>query len=718
LANDSPGPANEAGQTLTVTSVSPTSAQGGAVTLVGGQITYTPPPNFNGTDSFSYTIEDNGTTDGVADPRQATGTVSVVVAVSEVNDPPTAGDDTVSTAEDTQLSFAASDLLANDSPGPPNEAGQTLTVTGVSSTTAAGGTVTFENGQITYTPPPNFNGTDSFTYTVTDDGTTEGNPDPLSSGGTVFITVDPVNDLPTVVDESYSIDEDGALVVDAAGGVLANDFDVDADPALNQGPGGLNDLDPATLQVVSGPSHGQVSLAPDGSFVYTPDPGFGGESDSFTYAISDTAGGQSFGTVTIDVYAVADAPTLATAGLPATSVPEGSTIQFTLTGGLNDPDGSESLAFEVNNVPEGWILTSPDATVVQNGNDYLLTPQPGASTVTVVLFAPDDGDEIVEVRAVATESGSLVAVAEARTEVVHTFTAFNVAPTITVSDGEVDSLGFVTVTVTVFDPGADDLSFQIDWQDGTTTDSGIIPGAVGGQTYTAIITHQYLFTPDSAVATGEIEIEGLAGDDDGGLASDLGVLSVPARVISATRIDTAPVAPPLLAPTRAMPDSGPGDRSIPAVNTRPVETGSPRSEAAQAGKPTLSLRVVSPAGEEGDDIDLPLTTLGDLRSFFRRLPDGHYRLYLTERGGTQRRLVLDVFVRRGLPADPEEVLPRGEFLDPPQPADSASPAGDRASQLDRLWERRGASEDWPRLTPPDQAAEVDARMERLAAALA
>jgi hypothetical protein len=72
-------------QIITVISVSP-SSQGGQVVLSGGVITYTPAPNFNGTDTFTYVIEDDGTTAGQPDPQRATGTVTVTV--TEVNDPP------------------------------------------------------------------------------------------------------------------------------------------------------------------------------------------------------------------------------------------------------------------------------------------------------------------------------------------------------------------------------------------------------------------------------------------------------------------------------------------------------------------------------------------------------------------------------------------------------------------------------------------------------
>src|SRR6185503_19535817 len=77
-ANDSVGPANESGQTLNVAAVG--GAVNGTVVLnANNTITFTPAPNFNGTASFTYTVQDNGTTNGVADPKQATSTVTIVV---------------------------------------------------------------------------------------------------------------------------------------------------------------------------------------------------------------------------------------------------------------------------------------------------------------------------------------------------------------------------------------------------------------------------------------------------------------------------------------------------------------------------------------------------------------------------------------------------------------------------------------------------------------
>ena len=189
LANDLKGPANEAGQTLSVSAVS----QGahGTVTTNGTTTTYSPAADYNGPDSFTYTITDDGTTNGLADPRSSTATVSVTV--TEVNDSPTAVDDSASVAEDG--SVITIDPRTNDIRGPANEAGQTLSVTAVSQ--GAHGSVELHRqrrdlhaGRRTTTAP-----TASATP-ITDDGTTNGVADPKTSTATVSVTVTEVNDTP------------------------------------------------------------------------------------------------------------------------------------------------------------------------------------------------------------------------------------------------------------------------------------------------------------------------------------------------------------------------------------------------------------------------------------------------------------------------------------------------------------------------------------------
>ena len=76
--NDEPGPANEAGQSLTY-SVQTGPAHGGVDCTPQGSCTYTPAPGYVGPDSFTYEVCDDGTTNGAPDPRCAQATVSLSV---------------------------------------------------------------------------------------------------------------------------------------------------------------------------------------------------------------------------------------------------------------------------------------------------------------------------------------------------------------------------------------------------------------------------------------------------------------------------------------------------------------------------------------------------------------------------------------------------------------------------------------------------------------
>jgi spore germination protein YaaH len=220
-SNDLAGPANESSQALTITAVSNSSTQGGSVSLSGSTIIYTPAPNFFGTDTFTYTVSDNGTTNGSPDPKTATATASVTVTA--FNDAPTPTADTKSTAEDTALSFAASTLTSNDLAGPADESSQALAVTAVSNSSTQGGSVSLSGSTITYTPAPNFFGTDTFTYTVSDNGTTNGSADPKTATGTVTVTVNPVNDSPTLtaIATPLPINEDALTQTINLSGIMA-----------------------------------------------------------------------------------------------------------------------------------------------------------------------------------------------------------------------------------------------------------------------------------------------------------------------------------------------------------------------------------------------------------------------------------------------------------------------------------------------------------------
>ena len=248
LANDS----DPEGDPLTIQSLSP--AGNGTLAVVDDQIQYTPDDAFSGADSFNYTI---------ADGYQEV-TASVSVTVNNLNDPPQATDDNATTDEDVAVSIP---VLANDS-DPDNDP---LTITAVGP--AANGTVTIDGSTITYTPNANYNGVDSFAYTISDGQAT------ATANVTVFINA--VNDDPPVaVDDSGATTENTSVNID----VLSNDYDPDNDAIA------IDSVGPA--------GNGSTSFLQGGSSVlYVPNAGFTG-TDSFSYTITD---GSATATATVTV---------------------------------------------------------------------------------------------------------------------------------------------------------------------------------------------------------------------------------------------------------------------------------------------------------------------------------------------------------------------------------------------------------------------------------
>jgi VCBS repeat-containing protein len=224
----------------------------GVVTLAAnGTFIYTPDPNYNGPDSFTYSASD-----GVLLSVPAT----VTIVVTPTNDVPVATGEAYATDEDTPLIVAAPGLLANDV----DIDGDRLTVVLVDRP-LRGTVVANANGSFSYLPALNFSGTDSFAYRVNDGNGRDSNT------VIVTITVNPLNDAPTAAADTYAVSQDRALSV-AAPGVLINDRDVDANPL--------------SAVLVTAPVNGQLVLNADGSFTYTPNVGYVG-SDSFTYQSSD-----------------------------------------------------------------------------------------------------------------------------------------------------------------------------------------------------------------------------------------------------------------------------------------------------------------------------------------------------------------------------------------------------------------------------------------------
>ena len=303
-------------------------ASHGSVTLLpDGSFNYVPQANFSGSDSFTYKVND-----GSADSAPATVTVSV----GNVSDPPVASADAFSTAEDMPLEIGAPGVLANDS-DPDGDQLAAVLIGG-----PAHGTLTLHpDGSFSYVPAANYNGADSFTYQVSAGGAT-------SAVTTVSLNVTSVPDAPVAGANSYIKNEDVALLV-AAPGVLGNDSDVEGDPLR--------------AILVSGPSHGTLTLNADGSFAYLPEANYNGP-DSFTYAANDGLLSSAPALVTITVRAVNDPPV---AGNDSYSVAEDGVLSIGAPGLLaNDSDVDSPIltAVKVTNPAHGTVTVNADGSFI------------------------------------------------------------------------------------------------------------------------------------------------------------------------------------------------------------------------------------------------------------------------------------------------------------------------------------------------------------------
>ncbi len=267
LSNDTTAP--DQGETLTVSSVG--APAHGTTAIAGGRITYAPTGDYNGPDSFTYTI---------ADGNGGGATTVVNLTVTPVNDPPNAVDDTFTVAgASTNNSLA---VRTNDTALP--DISETLTITAVS--TPAHGTAvitgTGPNTALSYTPTTGYAGPDSFTYTLSD-----GNG--ASDGATVTITVTPFDSQPVAVADALTVPEDGSAIAN----VLANDT-------------GIADA-PLTVIITAAPVRGTAVVQADRTILYTPSADYNG-ADAFSYRVTDVDGDTASAQVTVNVTSVDDDP--------------------------------------------------------------------------------------------------------------------------------------------------------------------------------------------------------------------------------------------------------------------------------------------------------------------------------------------------------------------------------------------------------------------------
>ncbi len=324
-------------------------SNGTAAVNADGSFSYAPNGNYNGSDSFTFTVTDGSAT---SDPA------TVSITVNALNDAPVADADTFTMDEDGSLSgtLTGSDIDGN---------GLTFAMTATGSNGTA---VVNTDGSFTYAPNEDYNGSDSFAFTVFD-GTVDSDP------ATVSITVDPVNDNPVITsaasanaveDELFSYtarasDVDGDAVTFTFAGfpawITASDSTVSGTPAqgdgdfsftvnASDGQGGsaslsvavavnpVNDApvaaaaeftldedgslsgtlsgsdvdgDPISFDLADGAAHGEVTIEDDGMFSYSPDGDFNG-ADNFTFTVSDGLDTSAPATVSLTISPVNDAP--------------------------------------------------------------------------------------------------------------------------------------------------------------------------------------------------------------------------------------------------------------------------------------------------------------------------------------------------------------------------------------------------------------------------
>jgi hypothetical protein len=282
----------------------------------------------------------------VTDGSAAT-TLTIAVTVTDVDEPPNAGDDGGTTLEDQPVAIA---IGTND--GDPEAGPLTWNVP---PTSTAGGSLSEAGGVVTYGPAADFFGTDTFTYTVTDAGGS------TSDAATVTITVIAVNDPPVTYDDTgvgYTTPEDVPITTYD---VTANDTDVD------------HTVDPTSVALVTGPSNGVAVVNGDGTFTYTPDLNYSG-SDTFTYTITDPGGATSSpATVTMNVTNTNDPPVANDDGGAGYTTAEDTSL-LTPDVTANDTDLEDGSA----NPTTASVVTGPSNGSVSNNGDgtFTYTPNP------------------------------------------------------------------------------------------------------------------------------------------------------------------------------------------------------------------------------------------------------------------------------------------------------------------------------------------------------
>ena len=331
-----------------------------------GSYTYTPNARYVGLDVFSYQV-----CDGDGDCSAAT----VTIVIHKTNDVPVAVADTNSTLEDTSVT---GNVLANDTKSPNGI--NTSALVGKNGGALHGSVTMSYEGQYTYTPDADYNGTDSFIYQLCDFEND-------CSFATVTITIMPVNDLPVAVNDEARTSVNMKLQSSVAG----ND--------TQSGDGGNMWI---LMESNGGATHGKVTLNTNGIYLYTPNADFVGN-DTFSYWLIDADGDYSSANVSITIRSGTNMPL-------AGSDMFGTKENVSVTGdvSVNDTPSSDggntwSLFGKNGGAVLGTVILKPDGTFTytpftnENGTDvfiYQVCDADGDCSVAVVTILISSVDEM------------------------------------------------------------------------------------------------------------------------------------------------------------------------------------------------------------------------------------------------------------------------------------------------------------------------------------
>ncbi len=398
-----PGPANESDQTVTLGT--PGTTPNGTVTIVGGNINFVPAANFFGNAVFTVTGTDN---------LGASKVATITVNVTPVNDAPVPFSGTLSAVEDGSLILigagAPTDLIANSNPGPGEAPGQSVRLISIQSPTAQGGTITTVGGITTYRPAANFFGSDTFTYTISDNAT----PTELTAVGTVTVNVTGVNDAPIAVNDTG---EAARFVV--LGINVANPLAV----MRNDSAGPLETNDTITIVSVTTPTIGTANVNAAGTAVlFTPPTGSFNTTSTFSYTIRDAAGLTS--SANVEVFIIP--PVLPFALTDTASIPEDSsafTIDVIANDFANDGAVKSLLSFTQPGAGTGSVALDNRGTVGVLSDDRLVYTPPANFFGDAIFTYTMNDDKAGSVASTATVTITVTPVNDAPVAVDRTVSA-------------------------------------------------------------------------------------------------------------------------------------------------------------------------------------------------------------------------------------------------------------------------------------------------------